>query len=267
MADNEGTMLTVKQKLRKGVFLLPSLITTFGFFCGFYALISVFNGEYLNAAYLIILAGFFDFLDGKVARLTNSTSHFGMEYDSLADLMSFGIAPAFLVYSWVLQPYGRVGWMAAFLYVICGALRLARFNTHSSTITAGNRFIGLPIPAAAGLIASMVILTKEFFVIEKLHPVIIVATVYALAFLMISNLKYASFKKFEFEKRKTFSFLVFTVLFIYVIAVLPELMLFLVALIYAGSGPFTWVKSKLARFDKTAPPATSEIEKTDKPEP
>jgi len=239
--------LTVRQKLRKGVFLLPSLITTLGFFCGFYALIAVFKGDYYNAAWAIILAGFLDFLDGKVARLTNTTSKFGMEYDSLCDLMSFGIAPAFLAYSWVLQPYGRVGWMAAFLYAICGALRLARFNTQSETGVVGNRFIGLPIPAAAGFIASMVIMANDLLAIDKLHPIIIVMAVYILAFLMVSNFKYISAKQFEFGKRKPFGILVFMILGIYIIAVLPELMLFLIALAYAASGPFTWARTRLKK--------------------
>jgi len=238
--------LTVRQKLRKGVFLLPSLITTLGFFCGFYALIAVFKGDYYNAAWAIILAGFLDFLDGKVARLTNTTSKFGMEYDSLSDLMSFGIAPGFLVYSWVLQPYGRLGWMAAFLYVICGALRLARFNAVQISGTADNRyFIGLPIPAAAGFIASLVIMTKDFLAVESLHPLILIISVYMLAFLMVSNIKYASFKTFNLRKRKPFEILVFMILAVYIIAFMPELTLFLIAFTYAMSGPVMWAKSKL----------------------
>jgi len=238
-------VLEVRKKLRKGVYLLPSLVTTFGFFCGFYALIAVFKGNYYFAAWAIIFAAFFDFWDGKVARLTNTTSHFGMEYDSLADLMSFGIAPAFLAYSWVLQPYGRIGWMASFLYAICGALRLARFNTQTSSTMGGSKFIGLPIPAGAGVIASMVILAKDFLFIEKIHPAIIVATVYLLAFLMVSNIKYTSFKKVELTKRKPFGILVFMVLAIYIIAALPELMFFIIAISYAVSGPVLWVRTKI----------------------
>ncbi|MDH5542562.1 MAG: CDP-diacylglycerol--serine O-phosphatidyltransferase [Nitrospinota bacterium] len=228
-------------RLKKGVYLLPSLITTMGFFSGFYALIAVFNENYYYAAWAIIFAGLCDFLDGKVARMTNTTSEFGMQYDSMSDLMAFGIAPAFLAYSWVLQPYGRVGWMAAFLYAICGALRLARFNTHASTGTLDDKFLGLPIPAAAGFIATLVILTKDFLVIEKVHPMIIVATVYMLAFLMVSNIRYISFKKLGFSKRRPFRFLVSTILFIYVIATIPELMLFVMAVIYVSSGPVDWI--------------------------
>ncbi len=244
MLDNQPAVREtspIRLKLRKGIFILPSFITTLSFFSGFYALISSFNGNYYNAAVAIILAGLFDFLDGKVARLTNTTSHFGMEYDSLSDLMSFGIAPGFLVYSWALQPFGRVGWMAAFLYVICGALRLARFNTLAQTGKATERFMGLPIPAAAMVVASMVIMTKDLLLLEKLNPFVLVGTVYVLAFLMVSNINYISFKKFDFARRRPFGILVFMVLSIYILAVMPELMIPIVAIGYAVSGPAEWV--------------------------
>ncbi|GMT43078.1 MAG: CDP-diacylglycerol--serine O-phosphatidyltransferase [bacterium] len=233
------------QKFPKGIYLLPSLITTLALFCGFYALIAVFNGFYYKAAVAIIIAAMFDFMDGKVARLTNSTSRFGMEYDSLSDLMSFGIAPGLLVYSWVLQPYGRIGWMAAFLYVICGALRLARYNTvQGDDDYTGNKFIGLPIPAAAIVIASLVILANDLLLMEKLHPMILVITVYTLAFLMVSNVRYASPKQFEFKKRRPFEILVVMVLLVYIVAVIPELMVFLVAVGYVLSGPVLWIAYK-----------------------
>lgn len=242
----------LRSKLRRGIFILPSLITTLSFFSGFYALIASFNGEYYHAAVAIILAGLFDFLDGKVARLTNTATNFGMEYDSLADLMSFGIAPGFLVYSWALQPYGRIGYMAAFLYVICGALRLARFNTLAHSGLGQGRFVGLPIPGAALVIASMVVMTKDFFLLEKLPPMVLVATVYALAFLMVSNVRYFSAKQIDFSRRRPFSILVFMVLAIYILAVMPELMLFIVAVGYAVSGPLEWVVAKLFRRDSAA---------------
>lgn len=254
MTDERGSdgkeTSAVRSDLRKGIFILPSLITTFSFFCGFYAVIASFNGQYYNAAVAILLAGLFDFLDGKVARLTNTTSHFGMEYDSLSDLMSFGIAPGMLVYSWALAPYGRIGWMAAFLYVICGALRLARFNTLASTGLATGRFIGLPIPAAAGVIASMVIMTKDFFLIEKLPPMLLVAVVYLLAFLMVSNVRYFSAKQLDFKRRRPFGILVFIVLTVYILAVMPELTLFIVAVGYAASGPVEWAYSKVFRREE-----------------
>ncbi len=259
MAEERGNPAIVtplRSKLRRGIYILPSFITTLSFFSGFYALIASFNGHYYQAAVAIILAGLFDFLDGKVARLTNTTSNFGMEYDSLSDLMSFGIAPGFLVYSWALQPYGRIGWMAAFLYVICGALRLARFNTLAQSGLGQGRFVGLPIPGAAVVIASMVIMTKDFFLLEKLPPMVLVATVYALAFLMVSNIRYFSAKQIDLKRRRPFSILVFMVLAIYVLAVMPELMLFIVTVGYAASGPVEWVIGKILRRDTPAPAET-----------
>lgn len=244
----------LRSKLRRGIFILPSLITTLSFFCGFYALIASFNADYYHAAAAIILASLFDFLDGKVARLTNTATNFGMEYDSLADLMSFGIAPGFLLYSWALQPYGRIGWMAAFLYVICGALRLARFNTLAHSGLGQGRFVGLPIPAAGLVVASMVVMTKDFFLLERLPPIALVATVYALAFLMVSNVRYFSAKQVDFSRRRPFSILVFMVLAIYILAVMPELMLFIVAVGYAASGPVEWLVAKLLRRE----PVTTE---------
>lgn len=241
MERDEQAKLIMSNRFRKGIFLLPSLITTFSFFCGFYALIAVFNGRFYFAAIAIIIAAMFDFLDGRVARATGSTSKFGMHYDSLTDLMSFGIAPGFLVYSWVLQPYGRLGWMAAFLYVICGALRLARFNSAQEKGVADSQyFVGLPIPAAAGFIASMVIFSKDFLLMEKLHPMILLFTVYMLAFLMVSNIRYISFKTLELKKRKPFNILIFMILTIYIVAFMPELMLFILAVSYAFSGPLMW---------------------------
>ena len=123
-----------KTKFKKGVFIIPSLLTVFNVFCGFYAIVAAINGRFYEAALAIIVAGFFDILDGRVARLMNSASEFGVQLDSLADLISFGLAPSILIYMWVLKPFGRLGWMAAFLFVLCGVLRLARFNTQAKFV-------------------------------------------------------------------------------------------------------------------------------------
>jgi len=224
-------------KLKKGVYIIPNLFTTGNFFCGFYAIISVFNQQFYHAAVAIIIAIVFDGLDGKIARLTHSSSDFGLEYDSLSDLISFGLAPGLLVYSWVLQPFGRIGWLAAFLFVICGALRLARYNVQDTSDVRNLDFTGLPIPAAAGVIASTVIMAKDLLFVEKIEPFILVMTVYILAFLMVSNIRYRSFKRLYLRKKKPFNILVFAILFIYIIATIPELMLFVITVIYALSGP------------------------------
>src|SRR3989338_10848505 len=142
--------------VKKGVYVLPSLFTTASMFCGFFSIIRSINSfnssvtHFTDAAWAIIIAVFFDGIDGRIARLTKTTSRFGVEYDSLSDLLSFGIAPAILMYVWGLKPYGRLGWLAAFLYFVCGALRLARFNTQNPS-NAKRYFKGLPIPCAAGM--------------------------------------------------------------------------------------------------------------------
>ncbi|MGZ3570120.1 MAG: CDP-diacylglycerol--serine O-phosphatidyltransferase, partial [Thermodesulfobacteriota bacterium] len=132
--------------MRRGIYILPNLFTTGNLFCGFWAIVSVFHEKFEYAAYAILLATVFDALDGKVARLSGAMSKFGVQYDSLADLISFGVAPALLAFAWALRPYGRFGWLAAFLFVVCGALRLARFNVQSSSGEV-KYFKGLPIPA------------------------------------------------------------------------------------------------------------------------
>lgn len=223
-------------KQRKGIYILPNLFTTGNILCGFYAIIASMDERFYHAAWAILVAAVFDVLDGKVARLTHSTSDFGLNYDSLADVISFGMAPALLVYTWVLKPFGRIGWMAAFLFLICGALRLARFNTNAST-SKDTDFTGLPIPAAAGLVSSLVIMLKDIFLADKIEPILVVIIVYLLAFLMVSNIKYKSLKKLELSSKSTFNILITAILSVYIIAVVPELMLFIIAAGYAMSGP------------------------------
>src|SRR5262249_13812461 len=147
--------------LRKGVYILPNLFTSGGLFAGFYSIICTLNHEYQQAAVMILVAQLCDMLDGRVARLTRSTSSFGIQYDSLADLVAFGVAPGILVYIWALKPWGRWGWLAASLYVTCGALRLARFNVQIASVEK-RHFVGLPIPAAADVIAATVLLYYYF---------------------------------------------------------------------------------------------------------
>ncbi|NIQ02234.1 MAG: CDP-diacylglycerol--serine O-phosphatidyltransferase [Nitrospinaceae bacterium] len=224
-----------KVQLKKGIYILPSLFTTGNVFCGFYAFITVLNNQYFMAAVAIVVAIIFDCLDGRVARLTKTTSAFGVQYDSLADVISFGMAPALLAYAWVLKPFGRLGWMAAFLFLLCGALRLARFNV-TKPDTTGDHFIGLPIPAAAAVIASIIIAFEDLFA-TRLNPMIMVGVVYLLAFLMVSNIKYPAFKKFQFKKRVTFTRFLFIILFIYALATIPRVALFSLSFAYALSGP------------------------------
>lgn len=237
-------------KMRKGVYILPNLFTTGNLFCGFWAIISVFHEKFEYAAYAILLASVFDVLDGKVARLSGATSKFGVQYDSLADLVSFGIAPALLTFSWALRPYGKFGWLAAFLFVVCGALRLARFNVQSASGEV-KYFKGLPIPAAALMIALTILLYLELIETGWVKDIAVLAMIYILAFLMVSNIRYFSFKELDLAKRKPFSIFIFIILSMIVIIMQPVIVLFIFALAYVFSGPVmmirAWRKRKVLR--------------------
>ena len=236
--------------MRRGIYILPNLFTTGNLFCGFWAIISVFQEKFLYAAIAILLASAFDILDGKVARLSGATSKFGIQYDSLADLVSFGIAPAVLAFSWALRPYGRFGWLAAFLFVVCGALRLARFNVQTSSGEV-KYFKGLPIPAAATMIALTILLYLRLIETGWVKDIVILVMIYILAFLMVSNIRYFSFKEFDLSKRRPFSIFIFVVLSMIVIVMEPVIVLFGFVLFYILSGPvnivIAWHKKKALR--------------------
>jgi len=240
MMDNEAEQLSSRRKsLRKGVYILPNLITSASLFGGFYSIIAALDGHFEYAAWAILVSAVLDGLDGRVARLTGTTSRFGVEYDSLADLVAFGLAPGILIFTWALRPFGRYGWLAAFLYVVCGALRLARFNVQIGTIES-KRFNGLPIPAAAALVATTVLM---FFTIgrgqEMAKHITVLALVYLLAFFMVSNVKFYSFKELNLSQRKPFRMLVGLILLGIVVAAEPTIMLFVLAFGYVVSGPIT----------------------------
>ncbi len=234
-------------KVKRGVYILPNLFTTGNLFCGFWAIISIFQEKFEYASYAILLAGVFDVLDGKVARLSGATSKFGIQYDSLADLVSFGIAPAVLAFNWALRPYGKFGWLAAFLFVVCGALRLARFNVQQSSGEV-KYFKGLPIPAAASLIALTILLYFELIESGGVKDIVILIMIYLLGFLMVSNIRYVSFKELNLSKRKPFSIFIVVVLLMIVIVMAPVIVLFVSALLYVLSGPanifIAWRKRK-----------------------
>jgi CDP-diacylglycerol--serine O-phosphatidyltransferase len=226
---------------RRGIYLLPNAITTAGLLAGFYSIVATSRGDFLAAALAILAANVFDVLDGRLARMTRTTTRFGIEYDSLSDLISFGVAPAVLVYRWALLPWGTWGWSAAGLYVVCGALRLARFNVQFETAEKRN-FIGLPIPAAAEVIASIVLLYHHLGGEGEMHKRMVMPLVtYALAGLMVSNLKYFSFKETELYRRRPMWTLIAILLLLQLILARPQVMLFLGFTLYACSGPFRWV--------------------------
>lgn len=245
MLDNEiNVESSEKKKVKRGVYLLPNLITSASLFGGFYAIVASFDGKYEYAAIAIIISAILDGLDGRIARLTGSSSKFGVEYDSLSDLIAFGLAPAVLIFTWALRPFGRYGWLAAFLYVVCGALRLARFNVQVTTVES-KRFNGLPIPAAAVLVASTVLM---FFYLgrgdESVRHVAVLVLVYTLAFLMISNVHYYSFKELSPSQRMPFRLLVGIIFLLIVVAANPPLMLFILSFGYMVSGPITTLVDK-----------------------
>lgn len=231
----------------RGVYLLPSVITTGGLFAGVYSILASIRGDYWVAAVAILVANLCDILDGRIARMTRTTTRFGIEYDSLADVIAFGVAPGILVYTWALQPWGWVGWVAASTYVACGALRLARFNVQYES-SEKRHFLGLPIPAAAEVIASLVLLYYFFGGEGETHKrfTLLMAT-FTLAGLMVSNFRYASFKESELLRRQPFWSLVAAIVVLALFVALPQVMLFVSFSIYAASAPSRWFYQALKR--------------------
>ncbi len=229
-----------QDKLRRGVYLIPSLFTAGNLMCGFFSIIATFRGEYVNAALLILLANVFDGIDGYAARLTRTTSQFGVEFDSLADVVSFGVAPAVLVYLWALMPWDTWGWLAACTYVVCGALRLSRFNVQALGVSKSH-FVGLPIPAAAQMITSTVIL--YYFLGGEGAPnrhLTLLLVIYGLAVLMVSNIPYFSLKNTDVKKRHPIWMLVSGFILITLIIAQKQIMFFTIVLLYTLSGPLLW---------------------------
>lgn len=216
---------------KKGIYLLPNTLTLCGMFCGFFAIMSAINGNFLYAAWAIIIANIFDGLDGWIARLTNTSTRFGVELDSLSDLVAFGVAPAVVIYKWALSPFGRLGWGAAFLFVACGALRLARFNIQTGA-TGSKAFKGMPIPAAASIISSILIFYYEFRTglpeQNIFYPVITIV----LSLLMVSTLRYHGVKEIDFREKKPFWFLIVFVLILFVLFIHPSTAIFIFAMTY-----------------------------------
>jgi len=236
--------MTEKIPRKRGIYLLPSVLTTFGMFAGFYSIISSINGDFTIAAISIMIAMMWDTLDGRVARLTNTQSVFGAEYDSLADLVSFGVAPALLVYEWSLYELGRFGWLAAFVYLACAALRLARFNTQVG-IADKRYFQGLPSPAAAGVIASMIWLKIWTFAsfdsnVISLGYYLGAGITILCGLLMVSNVRYYSFKELD-SKKASFRFLLLIVMSLIILTYKPNIILFTGFFLYLLSGPYITV--------------------------
>lgn len=236
MNSDENNIVPIRREgIKKGIYILPNLCTTASLFCGFYAVIHSLQGDFIPAAWAVIIAGVFDFLDGRVARLTHAESEFGIEYDSLVDLASFGLAPAVLMYTWGLEGLGRIGWLGAFLYFACGALRLARFNVQVTSVER-TWFQGLPIPVAASVASSMVIFCDYMlFSVEPTSRVVLAATI-VLSILMVSTIPYRSFKNIHFRRRWSFFSLVIAVGVIFIVAMEPRVTIFFLSVSYVLLG-------------------------------
>ncbi|MDC9726669.1 MAG: CDP-diacylglycerol--serine O-phosphatidyltransferase [Candidatus Thioglobus sp.] len=225
-------------KIRRGVYLLPNILTTFGLFAGFFAIILATKGQYADAAIAIFVAMLWDGLDGRVARLTNTQSAFGEQYDSMADMVSFGVAPALLMYFYLFEGLSQVGWIGAFIYVAAGALRLARFNTQIG-VQDKRYFQGLPSPAAAALIAGLV-WTKEMIGPSAYDDQYLVIGAWIIlvsaGILMVSNVRYYSFKEVNFKGRSSFKLLLLATLILIVVSLWPSAILFIFFFTYAVSG-------------------------------
>ncbi len=243
-----------KTSTRRGYSVLPSLLTTGNLFMGFFSLVSAVTGHPLRAAILIFVAMVFDFTDGPIARLTGSSTSFGVEYDSLADALSFGVAPAMLAYLYGLHRYERYGWLLAFLFAAGSALRLARFNTTARPGKASAYFQGMSTPTASATLAGVVLLLNEFQVPESNRAVIFAGLVPLLAALMISNLPYPSFKTVRLSRKQAFYASVGAVLLIVIIAAEPAVVLPTLFSAYALSGIVLGLRRRKSGTAKESPP-------------
>jgi CDP-diacylglycerol--serine O-phosphatidyltransferase len=234
--------MTQANNKHRGIYLLPNLLTTAGLFSGFYAVVMSMNGNFESAAVAIFVAMIFDGLDGRVARITNTQSAFGAEYDSMADMVSFGVAPALVAYNYGMTDLGKIGWLAAFIYVAGAALRLARFNTQVAT--ADKRFFqGLASPAAAALVAGMVWCGMDYGLAGDDYGFIIAIVTGISGLLMVSNFKYNSFKEVDWNGKVPFVAILIVILVFIIVATAPSLVLFIVFVLYAIAGPFNTFRS------------------------
>jgi len=254
-----------REELKKGIYIIPSLFTCGNMSCGVLSVIMSISGHFIPAAWFLIGALVCDILDGRIARMTKTTSMFGMELDSLSDLVSFGIAPAFMMYMLVLHTMGKIGIAIAVLYVLCCALRLARFNVLAHSGAVHKHFVGLPTPASAGVIISFVLsysllapegihlnsktipVLMEFMpTFFKLMPIVIVV----LSFLMVSNIPYLSFKKLKLSKIHTIELFAVLIVLIILIVIFPQNTIFIIFSIYALSGLLIYVPSLIFKRRK-----------------
>lgn len=237
MDEAKETAINIKQR---GIYLLPNLLTITSLFAGFYAIVTALKGNYDTAAISIFIAMIMDGLDGRVARLTNTVTAFGAELDSLVDMVSFGVAPALVMYSWGLSNLGKIGWLAAFVYVAAGALRLARFNTQLGK--ADKRYFqGLSITLSAGVMASVIWLGRDLEILPHNFSILLAILTALLGVLMVSNIRYRSFKDADLRNHVPFVVMLIIVVILVLISIDPSKFLFAIFFLYACSGPVATV--------------------------
>jgi len=240
----------VRARLRRGAYLLPSLFTIGNILLGFYAFVLGFRGEFKTAALLIFAAGVLDGLDGRIARLIGTESEFGKEFDSLADVLTFGAVPALLAFLWGLKDLGRIGWLVPLFFVLCSAIRLARFNVRTKVVDS-RYFVGLPAPVAAGAIAAFLFLVPSSDWRRWLEAVMLVALI-AVGALMVSTFRYPSFKKIDLRQRWSYRAALPLAAVILVLAYHPPAFFLSAAMVYTLSGPLGWLFGRLRRRDPVA---------------
>ena len=246
--------MTEEKTPSKGIYLLPNLLTTGAMFCGFYAIVAGMNAKFELAAIAVFIAMILDGLDGRVARMTHTQTEFGAEYDSLSDLISFGLAPALVMYQWALvdmqsmgTAWGKAGWLAAFIYVACAALRLARFNTQIGKVDK-RYFIGLPSPAAAAVMVGMVWFFNDIGVQGEEVKLLAFSLSILTGLLMVSNLRFYSFKDFDLKHKVPFLAILLIILVFALTTIDPPKVLFAVFMLYSLSGPMMWLVQRYKQF-------------------
>jgi CDP-diacylglycerol--serine O-phosphatidyltransferase len=249
-----------KAQPSKGIYLLPNLLTTGAMFGGFYAVVAAMQGKFEAAAIAVFIAMILDGLDGRVARMTNTQTEFGAQYDSLSDLISFGVAPGLVMYQWALVnlqslgvAWGKAGWLAAFVYVACAALRLARFNTQIGKVDK-RFFVGLPSPAAAAVMVGMVWVFHDLEVTGRNVQIPAFMLTLAVGLLMVSNVSFYSFKDFDLRNRVPFVAVLVVLLVFALTTIDPPKVLFGVFLLYALSGPLMWAWRRWRKFQRRKSP-------------
>lgn len=240
--------------LRRGVYLLPSLLTIGNMTLGFYAAVLAFDGRFSRAVMMIFFAAILDTFDGRIARMTNTATDFGREYDSLADVVTFGMAPALLVWQWGLNPLGRAGWLVCAFFLICNTTRLARFNVQTTKAEEPKSFIGLPTPAAAGAVTSPILLLPQLDQLEAnlqiAMSLIMAGTMVVVGSLMVSTFRYWSFKELDLRRRWSYRALLPLAALLLVGVLEPKGFIFTAAVLYTPSGPLSWLRSHWKRQTK-----------------